>query len=43
MGYLYIGWIVSILDGVLVNGMECYPPVSGVSIWDGVSVYGMGC
>ena len=43
MGYLYLGWTVSIRDGVLVNGMECYLPGWGVSIWDGVSVYGMGC
>ena len=43
MGYLYMGWTVSIRDGVLVNGLECYLPGWGVSIWDGVSVYGMGC
>ena len=43
MGYLYMGWTVSIRDGVIVNGMECYLPGWGVSIWDGVSVYGMGC
>ena len=43
MGYLYMGWTVSIRDGVLVNGMECYLPGWGVSISDGVSVYGMGC
>ena len=42
MGYLYMGWTVSIRDGVLVNGMECYLPGWGVSIWDGRSVYGMG-
>ena len=43
MGYLYMGWTVSLRDGVLVNGMECYLPGWGVSVWDGVSVYGMGC
>ena len=43
MGYLYMGWTVSIRDGMLVNGMECYLPGWGFSIWDGVSVYGMGC
>ena len=43
MGYLYMGWTVSIRDGVLVNGMECYLPGCSVSVWDGVSVYGIGC
>ena len=43
MGYLNMGWTVSIRDGVVVNGMECYLPGWGVSKWDGVSVYGMGC
>ena len=43
MGYLYMGWTVSIRDGVLVNWLECYLPGWGVSIWDGVSVYGMVC
>ena len=44
MGYLYMGYTVSNRDGVLlVNGMEYYLPECGVSIWDGVSVYGMGC
>ena len=38
-----MGWIVSIRDGVLVNGMECYLPGWGVSKWDGELVYGMGC
>ena len=36
MGYLYMGWTVSIRDGVLVNGMDCY-------LRDGELVYGMGC
>ena len=36
-------WTVSIRDGVLVNGMECYLPGWRVSIWDGESVYGMVC
>ena len=35
MEYLYKGWTVSIREGVLVNGMECYLP-------NGVLVYGMG-
>ena len=35
MGYLYMIWTVSIRDGVLVNGMECYLP-------NGVLMYGMG-
>ena len=43
MGYLYMGWTVRKRDGVLVNGMECYLPGLGVSIWDGKSVYGMVC
>ena len=41
MGCLYTGWGVSILDGVLVNGMGCYFRGCGVSIWDGVLVNGI--
>ena len=43
MGCLYMGLTVSIRDGVLVNGLKCYLPRWGVSVWDGESVYGMGC
>ena len=43
MGYLYMGWTVTIRDGVLVNGMERYLLGWGVSIWNAVSVHGMGC
>ena len=35
--------VVSIHDGVLVNGMACYFPGWGVSIWDGVLVNGIEC
>ena len=38
MGCLYIGWSVSIRDGVLVNGMGCYFPGWVDSIWDKVFV-----
>ena len=43
MGSLYMGWTVSIRDGVLVNKMDYYFPGWGVRLWDGESVYGMVC
>ena len=36
MGYYFPGWVVSIWDRVLVNGID-------VSIWDNVLVYRMSC
>ena len=38
-----MGWSVSKLDVVLVNGMGCYFLGWGVSIWDGVLVNGIEC
>ena len=43
MGCLYMGWSVSIRDGVLVNGMGFYFPGWGFRIQDAVLVYWMKC
>ena len=41
MGCLYMGWSVSIRDGMFVNGMACYFTGWGVRIEDAVLVYWM--
>ena len=41
MGFVYTGWVVSIRDGVLINGMGCYSPGWVVTKRDGAFVNGM--
>ena len=43
MGSYFLGWSVSMRDGVLVNGKGSYFPGWGVSNRNGVLLSGMGC